>query len=1173
MSQTTNQEDPLYTIQNWPYFNFFGPERNLTGRNKFKELYKRGDELEVVASTNGAGSLVFAANDGKKGGVLHSYNENYYHECHELFEEIASVDVGGKTFGALGIKTENYKKQYYIKVFNSDKFSEVIQEFPLITKENYDIKKRGLPDFHSFEIVAFDVSPDDHCIACAINSNTDSELDGKVILIQGDLFKQKPVYTNVQIGSQITGIAFVARKSDWGPAMSLFITTDSMVYKCDNPGTFIGLKLVEWDDQRGCDDDMCTVSRNYRDQHSKSDYKWDRFVMATDNEILFYGPENKDKWKQYKDKKGVLHKYSVPCLNEKASVSWFRSNNGHDDYLIVVHNEPKNQLLRAYFLEHQIQTFSYALEPDSEVVDIIKEQQYLYLIIKDKSNSFSVIQFEEKADRQKIEILVQNARFENALKIAEDSKSSKEVMVEIERQYGDYEFNVENYSEAIVHYANTIGTLEPSYTIRKFLKAVDNKHLLKYLDILHDKGKHNPEHTVLFIKFFTKEPNIRIEVEENLENFIEKYGSKVDADATIRAMRDFGYLQQATSLAKKVRAHEWYIKIHLEDYPDSKTEPPYLVALQYVESLEYEDAVQFMKKYSPVFIQKYPKQTTNLLIRLCVAYYPTSIKYLGPRELDANSSLSFESTGTGGTRVVKKVQKVIKQGIFGEYEDLEEVEAVIHEKEYTPKFISPDHFISGYLTQRYWLMVFLENVIERIDGNHTFKKLHTELKKDRSILSPLVYNTLLELYLEYWELFKGKNIYVPSGCYAPPDLTSHKEEADEEEEEEKIIEQKKKIIKNPFASIITQFKRSVEYETLYDIFPPNDELHKMSYEDKILHLLSLTDAKYVYIRGDLKSNQNQDVEDDYPNLLHALILCQSKNFIPGVLHIFEKLGLFYDIIKYYMDINNYEMIKKSLRDLSKKPNPLNKNTNWIDSQHSDSYMYLWALQYFVERRIISKYDINIVDEHIKDIIKDVEDEEILSPIEVIDVLLPSYEGYQPKEGTGVKIKLIKDYFSRKTRQLIKKTEENNESIKANHTETTKLRSEIEEAITTATVCAAQKCSKCALPLELPTVHFMCKHSFHLRCATDEHCPKCWDRDLNQRRKYKELSGEGKSQDDFISQRRDVGKDGGFENITDYLGKGLFLGRKYPHQFEFHDEEDEIEKLIPDLHSSDILFEE
>jgi hypothetical protein len=652
----------------------------------------------------------------------------------------------------------------------------------------------------------------------------------------------------------------------------------------------------------------------------------------------------------------------------------------------------------------------------------------------------------------------------------------------------------------------------------------------------------------------------------------------VDADATIRAMRDFGYLKEATSLAKRVRAHEWFIKIHLEDYPESKTEPPFLIALQYIESLDYEFASTFMKKYSPIFIQKYPKQTTNLLIRLCVAYYPTSMKYLGPRELEPTSSLCFESKNSG-TRVVKKKQKVIKKGIFGEYEDEEEVEAVIHEKEYIPKFVNPDLFISGYLTQRYWLMVFLENVIERIEGNNTFQKLHLEQKKDRGTFSPLVYNTLLELYLEYWVIFKSKNVHGLSGPYAVPDQTVQVEDEEENDEERSsprlsvmVDIPKKEKAKNPFASIIFQVKKSIEYETLYDIFPPNEEVHKMSYEDKILHVLSLPDAKYSYIRGDLNSKTNQDVEDDYPNLLHALMLCQSKNFIPGVLVIFERLGLFYDIIKYFMDINNYEMIKKYLRDLAKKPNPLNKNMNW-DSQ-SDSFMYLWVLQYFVERRRVSKHEITTIDEHIKDLIKDIESEEILSPIEVIDVLLATDENYTPKEGTGVKTKLIKEYFTRKTKSLIKKTEEHNEKIRANHTETTKLRSEIEESITTATIYASQKCSKCALPLELPTIHFMCKHSYHSRCATDEHCPKCWDRDLNQRRKYKELSEDGKSAEDFISKRRDTGNDGGFDNIVDYLGKGLFLDRKFNHpdSLSFYDEEAEIEKLIPDLYSSELLFE-
>ena len=37
-----------------------------------------------------------------------------------------------------------------------------------------------------------------------------------------------------------------------------------------------------------------------------------------------------------------------------------------------------------------------------------------------------------------------------------------------------------------------------------------------------------------------------------------------------------------------------------------------------------------------------------------------------------------------------------------------------------------------------------------------------------------------------------------------------------------------------------------------------------------------------------------------------------------------------------------------------------------------------------------------------------------------------------------------------------------------------------------------KCEACGRPLELPTIHFLCKHSYHLRCLgeNDQTCPKC-----------------------------------------------------------------------------------
>lgn len=37
-----------------------------------------------------------------------------------------------------------------------------------------------------------------------------------------------------------------------------------------------------------------------------------------------------------------------------------------------------------------------------------------------------------------------------------------------------------------------------------------------------------------------------------------------------------------------------------------------------------------------------------------------------------------------------------------------------------------------------------------------------------------------------------------------------------------------------------------------------------------------------------------------------------------------------------------------------------------------------------------------------------------------------------------------------------------------------------------------RCIGCGLPLELPTVHFLCGHSYHKACVDleGEHCPKC-----------------------------------------------------------------------------------
>lgn len=49
-------------------------------------------------------------------------------------------------------------------------------------------------------------------------------------------------------------------------------------------------------------------------------------------------------------------------------------------------------------------------------------------------------------------------------------------------------------------------------------------------------------------------------------------------------------------------------------------------------------------------------------------------------------------------------------------------------------------------------------------------------------------------------------------------------------------------------------------------------------------------------------------------------------------------------------------------------------------------------------------------------------------------------------------------------------------------ETEKKKIEIEDLGAKPSVFQAQRCQACGLQLDLPTVHFLCKHSFHQRSA-------------------------------------------------------------------------------------------
>lgn len=67
-------------------------------------------------------------------------------------------------------------------------------------------------------------------------------------------------------------------------------------------------------------------------------------------------------------------------------------------------------------------------------------------------------------------------------------------MAEIQRRYADHLYAKHDHDAAMAQYLATIGHLEPSFVIRKFLDAQRIHNLTAYLEALHAKVALSDQH-------------------------------------------------------------------------------------------------------------------------------------------------------------------------------------------------------------------------------------------------------------------------------------------------------------------------------------------------------------------------------------------------------------------------------------------------------------------------------------------------------------------------------------------------------------------------------------------------------------------------------------------------------------------------------------------------------
>ncbi|KAF8337359.1 uncharacterized protein EI90DRAFT_3144449 [Cantharellus anzutake] len=672
-----------------------------------------------------------------------------------------------------------------------------------------------------------------------------------------------------------------------------------------------------------------------------------------------------------------------------------------------------------YNLENKFTAYSESAFIEG-VRDVVCDSDSVYII----GNDGKLFRLEEKPTVQKLAILFSKSQYLLAISLAQSEGMDEEGVASIRKQYGDHLYLKGNYDEAINQFIKTLGHVQPSYVIRKFLDAQQIHNLASYLQELHACGLASSDHTTLLLNTYTK-----LRDTECLSQFIKmdslpkqqpgdagsgdttsRFELPFDLDTAIRVCRQAGYFEHAGFLAKKYSRHDDYLRIQIDDAGNFED------ALVYLKELSI-DASENLLRYGRILLSNLPEDTMQFLVDICAGPAPEQLTETpsgaapnGTSHQRASSGIPFlpyltlnRSTGTDnvaagqfssphpashihpGTHDQADVQQLSS--------DISGPSAPAQAKGSNPiiQRPSPSQFFAHFVQHPDYFIRFLEAVAfrkwnKRVDLEHTITQSGRVPNPGEDAQSQTaVWNTLLELYL------------------------SAASEADS----------------------------------------GSDSKNGTLLRKKAMHVLE-NDDQFLY------------------DPTHALIVCSTHSFTEGLVLLWEKMGMYEDVLRFWMDrANSPDKID------SNDPSAVDASSRVINyltlygPQHA--HLYSLVLRFLTSSpALLSRHSADI-----KNILDYIEQEKILPPIVVIQVL---------SRNDVASVGLVKQW-------LMTRIAETREEIDA----ATKLQeiAELSDA-ENPRIFHVTRCSACGGQLDLPSVHFMCNHSYHQRCLSDHdtECPNC-----------------------------------------------------------------------------------
>ncbi|KAA8913233.1 hypothetical protein FN846DRAFT_902926 [Sphaerosporella brunnea] len=246
---------------------------------------------------------------------------------------------------------------------------------------------------------------------------------------------------------------------------------------------------------------------------------------------------------------------------------------------------------------------------------------------------------------------------------------------------------------------------------------------------------------------------------------------------------------------------------------------------------------------------------------------------------------------------------------------------------------------------------------------------------------------------------------------------------------------------------------------------------------------------------------------------NVLLLSHLADFKDGTTLVREKQGLRFDIFRSCCSAGDTAGAVRALKKYGSE----------------EPELYPAALSYFTSSPKVLR---EVGEEELGRVLKVIDEQGLMKPLQVVQTL--SSNGVAT---VGMVKRYLGDTIDRERREI----QNNRKMIDTYRQETTKKSADIAELGSKPTVFQAQRCQACGLPLDLPTVHFLCKHSFHQRClnAVDGESLECITcAPTNQTiRTLKRGQEEVAEKHDLFKTTLADGKDK-FAVISDFFGKGV-----------------------------------